>query len=50
MNACGRWTANVPKPMVAVAGKPIMQHQVDWYQAQGVDSLCYFVRLLARSD
>ena len=30
-------TANVPKPMVAIAGKPIMQHQVEWYQAQGVD-------------
>ena len=30
-------TANVPKPMVPVAGKPIMQHQMEWYLEQGVD-------------
>ena len=30
-------TSNVPKPMVAVAGKPIIQHQIEWYLAQGID-------------
>ena len=30
-------TSNVPKPMVAVAGKPIIQHQIEWYLAQDID-------------
>ncbi len=29
-------TNHAPKPMVAVAGKPIMQHQMEWYLRQGV--------------
>ena len=31
----GQATANLPKPMLPVGGKPILQHQLDWLRSQG---------------
>ena len=30
------WTDRMPKPMVPVAGKPLLEHQLDWLKRSGV--------------
>ncbi len=30
------YTSDRPKPMVAVAGKPVLQYQIEWLRQQGV--------------
>lgn len=32
-------TSDRPKPMLAVAGKPILEHQVEWLRGQGVSDI-----------
>ena len=34
-------TDTLPKPMVPVCGKPILQHQVEWLNAAGVDDVVF---------
>ena len=33
------YTADRPKPMIAIAGKPILQRQVEWLKKQGVSDV-----------
>ena len=30
------WTDRIPKPMVPVAGKPILEHQLEWLRRSGI--------------
>lgn len=34
-------TDNLPKPMVPVGGKPILQHQIEWLRAIGVSDVVF---------
>ena len=34
-------TDTVPKPMAPVAGRPILEHQLDWLKVAGVDSVVF---------
>jgi NDP-sugar pyrophosphorylase family protein len=33
------WTDRMPKPMIPVAGKPLLEHQLDWLKRSGVDDI-----------
>jgi len=33
------YTEDLPKPLVSVAGKPIMVHQIEWLKKHGVDEI-----------
>jgi len=34
-------TDNLPKPMVPVCGKPILEHQVEWLKARGITDIVF---------
>ena len=39
----GALAADKPKPLIEVAGRPVIDWQVDWMKANGVDSLVFLV-------
>ena len=39
-------TDNVPKPMVALCGKPILQHQIEWLKDGGVTDVVFLAGYL----
>ena len=42
-------TDSIPKPMIPVAGKPILEHQINWLKHAGVTDIVLLVGHLAKS-
>lgn len=37
----GKLTSNIPKPMIKIGGKPIIQQKINYYQSQGVNNFIF---------
>lgn len=45
----GHLTQEVPKPMIEVCGKPVLQHQLEWAAGQGITRFLFIVNHLSES-
>jgi glucose-1-phosphate cytidylyltransferase len=37
----GSFTTNIPKPMIKIGGKPIIEHKIKYYQSRGIDKFIF---------
>jgi len=37
----GKITNNIPKPMIKIGKKPIIEHKIDYYQSQGINKFIF---------
>ena len=37
----GRMTNKIPKPMIKIGKKPIIEHKINYYQSQGIDRFIF---------
>ena len=42
-------TDHTPKPMVAVQGKPLLEHQIGWLKAAGIQELVINLKRILRA-
>ena len=37
----GKLTSNIPKPMIKIGGRPIIQQKINYYQSQGINNFIF---------